>query len=185
MSEQEKTLAEQKREALLMERKNGWDRVDETVAKAMEEYCVGYKTYLDRGKTERRAVDYTVELAKAAGFKPYERGMKLNPGDKVYRINRGKAIVLAVIAHPLWWWALAGWGIGLGAIYVYFLVPTLFAVFSDWKNIKLSFPGKILLILAHPIYYMGYIPVMRRALFSKKNRHTWVAIDRGDFSKGR
>lgn len=100
-------------------------------------------------------------------------------------INLLLTAVLAVLAHPLWWWALIGWGIGLGAIYVYFLVPTLFAVFSDWKVIKLSFMGKILLIFAHPIYYMGYIPVMRRALFSKKNRHTWVAIDRGNFTEGR
>lgn len=94
-------------------------------------------------------------------------------------------VVLAILSHPLWWWALLGWGIGLGTVYLYFLVPTLFAVFSDWKVIKLSFVGKIVLIFAHPIYYMGYIPVMRRALFSKKNRSTWVAIDRGNFTKGR
>ena len=73
MSEQEKTLAEQKREALLMNAKNGWDRIDDAAEQAIEEYCTGYKTYLDRGKTERRAVEYTVELARAAGFKPYER----------------------------------------------------------------------------------------------------------------
>lgn len=94
-------------------------------------------------------------------------------------------VMLAILAHPLWWWALLGAVIGVAAIYVYFLVPTLFAVFSDWKVIKLSFLGKFLLIFAHPIYYMGYIPVMRRALFSKKGRHTWVAIDRGNFTKGR
>ncbi len=91
-------------------------------------------------------------------------------------------VILAILVHPLWWQALLGAVIGIAAIYVYFLVPTLFAVFSDWKVMKLSFVGKIILILAHPIYYMGYIPVMRRALFSKKNRHTWVAIDRGNFT---
>ncbi len=42
-------------------------------------------------------MDYTVRLAEANGFKAFERGMALNPGDKVYRINRGKAIMLAVI----------------------------------------------------------------------------------------
>lgn len=91
-------------------------------------------------------------------------------------------VVLALLAHPLWWQALLGVVIGIAAIYVYFLVPTLFAVLSDWKVIGLPFVGKIVLIFAHPIYYMGYIPVMRRALFSKKNRHTWVAIDRGNFT---
>ncbi|MBQ7378454.1 MAG: glycosyltransferase family 2 protein [Clostridia bacterium] len=100
-------------------------------------------------------------------------------------INLVLTLVLAILAHPLWWWALLGAVIGIGAIYAYFLVPTLIAVFSDWKVIKLSFPGKILLIFAHPIYYMGYIPVMWRALFSQKGRSTWVAIERGNFTKGR
>lgn len=92
-------------------------------------------------------------------------------------------LVLALLGNALWWQAMLGTVVGIGAIYLYFLVPTLFAVFSDWKVIKLSFVGKMVLILAHPIYYMGYIPVMRRALFSKKGRHTWEAIDRADFSK--
>jgi aspartyl aminopeptidase len=97
MSEKEKTLGEQKREALFAVQKNGWDCVDEETVKAIDDYSEGYKVYLDRGKTERRAVQYTVELAEAAGFKPLERGMKLNPGDKVYRVNRNKAMMLAVI----------------------------------------------------------------------------------------
>ena len=54
---------------------------------------------------------------------------------------------------------------------------------SDWKVIGLPFYKKIVLILAHPVFYMGYIPVMRRALFSKKGRNTWEAIDRADFSE--
>ena len=37
MSEQEKTLAEQKREALLANAKSGWDRIDESAEKAIEE----------------------------------------------------------------------------------------------------------------------------------------------------
>ena len=92
-------------------------------------------------------------------------------------------LLLLVLKSPLWWQALLGTGIGIGAIYVYFLIPTLFAVLSDWQVIKLPFAYKIGLILAHPIYYMGYIPIMRRALFGKQGRHTWEAIDRADFSK--
>ena len=97
MTENEKTLGEQKREALFASRKNGWDCIDENVEKAIDEYCEAYKVYLDKGKTERRAVDYSVELAEAAGFKPLVRGMELKAGDRVYRVNRGKAIMLAVI----------------------------------------------------------------------------------------
>lgn len=94
---EEKTPGQQLREALLNQKKNGWDVVDAATEKAVFEYAEGYKTFLDRGKTERCCVDYTVELAQAAGFVPLERGMELQPGMKVYRVNRGRAINLAVI----------------------------------------------------------------------------------------
>ena len=85
------------REQLLNQKKNGWDKVDEATEHAIFDYCEGYKAYLDKGKTERTCVDYTVELIEAAGFVPLERGMELVPGMKVYRVNRGRGINLAVI----------------------------------------------------------------------------------------
>ena len=94
---EEKTPGQQLREALLNEKKNGWDVVDEATERAIADYCEGYKAFLDRGKTERDCVDYAVELAQGLGFVPLERGMELQPGMKVYRVNRGKAITLAVI----------------------------------------------------------------------------------------
>lgn len=36
---------------------------------------------------------------EAAGFRPLVRGEKLRPGDKVYRNNRGKSLLLAVIGQ--------------------------------------------------------------------------------------
>ena len=92
-----KKPGEQLREDLLHQKKNGWDRVDEATEKAIFDYCDGYMDYLDAGKTERTCVENTVELAKAAGFVPFERGMGLKPGTKVYRVNRGKGVNLAVI----------------------------------------------------------------------------------------
>ena len=44
-------------------------------------------------------MDRTIALAETAGFRPYVRGMELKPGDKVYRSNRGKAVMLAVIGR--------------------------------------------------------------------------------------
>ena len=85
------------REQLLNQKKNGWDKVNEATEQAIFDYCEGYKVYLDRGKTERTCVDYTVELIEAAGFVPLERGMELETGMKVYRVNRGRGINLAVI----------------------------------------------------------------------------------------
>ena len=93
----EHNIGKQKRDALLYAKKNGWDRVDTATEAAIDSYCQGYKTFLDRGKTERDCVTYTVELAQAAGFVPFERGMALKSGDKVYRVNRNRAITLAVV----------------------------------------------------------------------------------------
>ena len=93
----EHNIGKQKRDALRNAKKNGWDRVDTATEAAIDSYCQGYKTFLDRGKTERDCVTYTVELAQAAGFVPFERGMALKSGDKVYRVNRNRAITLAVV----------------------------------------------------------------------------------------
>ena len=85
------------REALLRNKKNGWDVINEATERKIADYCEDYKVFLDRSKTERDCVAYTVELARAAGFVPLERGMALTPGTKVYRVNRGKAVMLAVV----------------------------------------------------------------------------------------
>lgn len=96
MSE-EKTAAQLRREALSYKQKNGWDCLAPGEEDALKAYCEDYKRFLNAGKTERECVDYTIRLAEANGFKAYERGMELKAGDKVYRNNRGKALVLAVI----------------------------------------------------------------------------------------
>jgi aspartyl aminopeptidase len=86
-----------RKEKVLNSPKNGFDRMDCAERQAMERYCALYKDYLDRGKTERLCVKRAVELAEAAGFVPYRRGMELKTGDKVYAVNRGKGVMLAVI----------------------------------------------------------------------------------------
>ncbi len=95
----ELTRGEQLRKALVYDRKTGYDRLDPQELEVMETYCVGYKQFLDAGKTERECVDRTIALAEAAGFRAYARGMELKPGDKIYRVNRGKAIMLAVMGR--------------------------------------------------------------------------------------
>jgi len=84
-------------EKLLYQPKNGYDRLTDADRAAMERYCADYRDFLDHGKTERLCVEYCVELAERRGFRAYEPGMALKAGDKVYRNNRGKSIMLAVI----------------------------------------------------------------------------------------
>ena len=90
-------MSEKRSDALFHKRQNGYRALPEAELEAMKNYCEGYKVFLDRGRTEREVVRYTVELAEARGYRPFRRGEPLKPGDKVYRVNRGKAIMLAVI----------------------------------------------------------------------------------------
>ena len=60
-------MSEQKnlRETLLLEQKNGYDRLSDRELAELETYCEGYKDYLNRGRTERECVETTVALAEA------------------------------------------------------------------------------------------------------------------------
>ncbi len=73
------------------------NQLDEAQVKEAFQFCEAYKRFLDNAKTERRAVDETIKMAQAAGFKPFSWGMPLQAGDKIYYQNRNKSIILAVI----------------------------------------------------------------------------------------
>ncbi|MBQ9847603.1 MAG: aminopeptidase [Clostridia bacterium] len=63
----------------------------------VEDFNKDYRDFIDSAKTERLAVSYAEREAKAFGFRPFDPAEKLNAGDKVYYVNRNKAITLAVI----------------------------------------------------------------------------------------
>ena len=87
------------RETLLFQPKHGYDRLDPAQKAEMESYCKDYAAFMDAAKTEREAVAFTVDMAEKAGFRPLQPGMTLKPGDRVYRNNRGKSIMLAVVGE--------------------------------------------------------------------------------------
>lgn len=99
MEEKPESAGAELRKALFYNQKNGYDLTDDPERQLCEKYCAGYKKFLDESKTEREAVVTAVRLAEERGFRPYVRGMALRPGDKVYRNNRGKALMLAVIGE--------------------------------------------------------------------------------------
>ena len=64
----EKTSVEKLTEELLINRKNGFmDVTDEQVKKA-DKFCEGYKTFLNKAKTEREAVFETIAYAEKNGI---------------------------------------------------------------------------------------------------------------------
>ncbi len=85
------------RDELFYKQKNGYDTMDTQQRVDMEDYCRGYMSFLNDARTEREAVKLTIEMAEDNGFVEYVDGMELKAGDKVYRNNRGKSLILAVI----------------------------------------------------------------------------------------
>lgn len=85
------------RDELFFTKKNAWDTLSEEDKAQLDTYCEGYKQFLDCAKTEREAVITAAQMAESAGFVPYQRGMKLSAGTKIYKNVIGKALMLAII----------------------------------------------------------------------------------------
>ena len=88
---------EELRASLLAAPKNGYTTLTAKQREEMEAYAKRYMAFMDAAKTEREATDWAVAAAEERGFVPFVPGMAVNPGDKIYYNNRGKAIALAVI----------------------------------------------------------------------------------------
>ena len=93
------TKTEDYRNELFYQPKNGYDRIDTEERLVMEQYAEEYKKFLNEARTVREAVKLAVEMAEAQGFVPYERGMEMAPGTKIYFNNRGKSLILAVMGE--------------------------------------------------------------------------------------
>lgn len=70
--------------------------------KEAAEYCEGYKAFLNKAKTEREFVAEAVRILSKNGYQEYEIGKKYETGDKVYFINRKKALIMTTFGcRPL------------------------------------------------------------------------------------
>lgn len=74
---------------------NGWKKVDNSAE--IFNFCEEYKEFLNLGKTEREFVKEGINFIESKGFVNAETKTKLVPGDKIYYVNRGKNLVLAII----------------------------------------------------------------------------------------
>lgn len=85
----------------MMTEPKGVKALSEEEIKKADSFCDGYKKFLDNSPVEREAVRYTVELAKKAGFAEYEQDKEYKAGDRLYYVNRDKAVALAVIGKTV------------------------------------------------------------------------------------
>lgn len=96
---EEKTQAQQLKERLAMKPKNTGLIFPEAEVRQAYEYCEPYKAFLTAAKMEREAVAFAVAQAEKHGFVPFDSSKKVAKGDKVYRVNRGKAVIFAVVGE--------------------------------------------------------------------------------------
>ena len=82
---------------LCMKKENGWETVNEEEREEIFNFSKGYMNFLNKAKTEREFIQETIKLARENGFKDIMEFEKLQPGDKIYFINREKSMYLAII----------------------------------------------------------------------------------------
>ena len=90
-------MEENSQEKLINKKENGWETIDEETKKKIFEFTQGYMNFLNKAKTEREFVKETIKLAREKGYKDIMEYEKLQPGDKIYFINRDKSMYLAII----------------------------------------------------------------------------------------
>ncbi len=146
----EKTAGELRRDELFSNLKNGYDRITPQEETAIEGYSEKYKNFLDNGMTERECVAYAVTLAESSGFRPFERGMELRPGDRVYRVNRDRALMLAVMGS-----APLSEGVNIAAAHV------------DSPRLDLK---------PNPLYEDSELAFLKTHYYGGVRKYQWVAI---------
>jgi aspartyl aminopeptidase len=80
-----------------MKKETGWVKWNEKTRKDAIGFCEPYKKFLSENKTERLFAESCLRIAEKKGFKPLESFRKLSSGDKFYKINKGKLLMMGTM----------------------------------------------------------------------------------------
>ena len=86
-------------ENLFDKKEIGWKGIRENQKEEIFRFCDGYMRFLNDAKIEREFVQKAKEVADSNGFRDISTFEVLNPGDKVYFINRDKSMYLAIVGN--------------------------------------------------------------------------------------
>ena len=91
--------AKELKERLFNNFQNGYKVMSDEQLKECEEYSKGYIAFLDKNRTERECAVFSEKLLLENGFKPFDehRTEPYQAGEKVFKIQHGKAVIAAVI----------------------------------------------------------------------------------------
>ena len=90
---------EELKEKLFNKKQVGWENLETRQKEEIFNFCKGYMDFLNKAKTEREFIKESKRVAEENGFKDLSQFESLNPGDRVYYINRDKSMYLAVIGQ--------------------------------------------------------------------------------------
>ena len=158
----DKKEADELKEKLLLNKKAGWETATEEEKQKIHQFADEYMYYLNQSKTEKEIVDNSRDILLKNGFKNLNEVDKVNPGDKVFFVNRDRNIFAAVIGEN-------GLLDGLNVVGAHSDSPRI-----DLKQNPLYENSGIALFKTH--YYGGIkkyqwvtIPLSMHALFVKEN----------------
>ena len=86
--------------ALLREAPHIGEKAPEQIPEA-QDFCEGYKTFLNEGKTERECVKKAVSLLTDAGYKEFDPKASYKSGDKIYWSTERKQLSLPPSAQRI------------------------------------------------------------------------------------
>ena len=87
------------KEKLFNKKESGWKDLDENTRNEVFALSKRYMDFLNVSKTEREFIKNARKMADEHGFKDIMEFSSLKPGDKIYFVNRGKSMYLAVIGE--------------------------------------------------------------------------------------
>ncbi|MBQ1553176.1 MAG: aminopeptidase [Clostridia bacterium] len=95
----EDPAVEQLKKDLFYEAKHASDLMSDDELRAADEFCEGYKAFLNKARTERECAAEAIRLAEENGFTEFDPDQSYFPGDKIWYCERGKAVILCVIGR--------------------------------------------------------------------------------------
>ena len=87
------------KERLFLNKNNGWKNLSDEELKNIFQYADEYMYFLNNSKTEKEIVQNSKEILIKNGFVDISQKETLNPGDKVFSVNRGRCLYAAVIGQ--------------------------------------------------------------------------------------
>lgn len=108
MKKKSKDPKKDKFKHLLYKSASAWAGLKKGELQEIWEHAEGYKRFLSRAKTERECVAAIESELKKQKFHLLADRTKLQPGDRVYKIVKGRALVAAVVGNPQKSWRLVG-----------------------------------------------------------------------------